>query len=81
MSFTDPLDQASHLADMHNQRSLEAHRAKAAPEQVQRADGSWPFPECCDCGDEIEPERLQHGRIRCFSCQRLKENRERMYRK
>lgn len=40
--FTDPLDAASHMADLHNRRSEAVVRAKAAPEQVPNPDGSWP---------------------------------------
>lgn len=69
--FTDPIDKASHLADLHNASNVALARAKAAPEQ----DGT--VTECEDCGEPIEPERIKHLRCRCFSCQSLKEERKR----
>lgn len=73
MSFTDPIDQANYLAEMHNQLSLERQRSKAAPEQ----DGSE--PDCIDCGEPIGPERLALGRCRCFECQSRLEKQQRRY--
>lgn len=70
---SDPLDQASHLADLHNMQSLEMARLKAAPEQVQDADGNWPETECVDCGEDIGEVRLSLGKVRCIGCQEAKE--------
>lgn len=77
--FADPLDQASHLADMANEEAVAETRRRAAPEQVQNPDGSWPSPECCDCGEDIEPARLEMGKIRCFACQDALEKRNKQF--
>lgn len=85
MKFSDPLDQASHLEQIHNEAAIEEHRRKLAPEQVKQlmiVDGEevmdWPHKFCIneDCGEPIEPQRLEAGRVRCFSCQSLKEERD-----
>lgn len=83
MSFTDPIDQASYLNGMHNQSALERHRLRNKPQQVKvlvSKEGEdevwdWPIKEC-GCGEEIEPARLEDGRIRCFACQTLYEEKE-----
>lgn len=76
--FTDPLDAASHLADLHNQASVEKARAKAAPDQVKNADGTWPITHCIepDCDEELGPVRLLMGSVRCMPCQAHKEKME-----
>lgn len=74
--FTDPLDAASHVQDLHNRRSEAAVRAKAAPEQVPNPDGSWPMTKCIDCDEELNAVRLMMGRIRCIACQTHKEKME-----
>lgn len=73
--FTDILDAAAHVAEMHNQRSLAEVRARAAPEQVQNPDGSWPITECRTCGDDLTPARLSTGRTRCVPCVEHEEKR------
>lgn len=72
----DLIDHACHITDMHNQRSVEAARGKSAPEQVRRADGSWPVTECIDCTEELNAARLLMGRVRCIACQTAKEKLE-----
>ena len=76
-NFADVVDSANYLAELHNSSSLAPARAKAAPEQVQLPDGTWPVTECIDCGENIEPGRLALCRVRCFFCQTSKEDRER----
>ena len=61
--FKDPIDQGSYMAQMHTDHSVAAARLKAAPEQ----DGT--VTECCDCGDDIEPERVAMLLKRCIGCQ------------
>jgi RNA polymerase-binding transcription factor DksA len=67
--FKDPIDQASYLANLHNTSNVAMARRKAAPEQ----DGTQTE---CACGEDIEDERVKLFRIRCFSCQTIKEKRE-----
>lgn len=77
--FADPLDQAAHLADMANEEAVAETRRRAAPEQVRNADGSWERTECFDCGEDIEPARLDLGKIRCFACQDALEKRSKQF--
>lgn len=69
----DEIDKANALAQVFTDRSVMAARGKAAPEQVVAADGSWPHPDCIDCGEPIPPLRLQLGKIRCVDCQAVLE--------
>ena len=79
MGWADPMDQASELETVHNATALSAARAKNKPEQEQAPDGTWETTECVDCGEDIEPKRLEMGRIRCFHCQNTLEKKRRMY--
>lgn len=63
----DHLDQAQELTTQLNDAYVSNARRLSAPEQVQRADGSWPQTEC-DCGEPLGA-RLQMGKIRCLACQ------------
>lgn len=69
----DPLDQAAELSQQLGDAAVSNVRAQARPEQVRRADGTWPRTECADCDEPIEPARLEHGKVRCIACQRLLE--------
>jgi RNA polymerase-binding transcription factor DksA len=73
--YADLIDQANHLAEIHTEYSVDRARQKAAPEQTPNEDGTWPEAECRDCGEPIEPVRLEMGRVRCFQCQEDKEKR------
>lgn len=73
--FSDVLDQAQAINEQHQESSLAMARAKLLPEQVKNPDGTWPFPDCKDCGDEIPEGRLALGKIRCLSCQDILERR------
>lgn len=64
----DDLDRAAALTQELADAAIAEARRAAAPQQVQCIDGSWPNPEC-ECGEEIPPERLRLGRIRCIYCQ------------
>lgn len=79
MSLPDPLDEATIVIERATAEALARTRAKAAPEQVQNADGSWPVTECVDCDADIPTARLAHGRIRCFECQSALEKRRKHY--
>ena len=75
-NFADIVDSANYLVELHNNAYLAAARAKAAPEQVQLPDGTWPTVECVDCGEDIEKPRLAMGKVRCISCQTHKERKQ-----
>ena len=62
-------DKASQAEDIFTNAALAAQRAKAAPQQVPNPDGTYTITECVDCDDEIIPERLKMGCIRCVYCQ------------
>jgi len=65
----DEVDQANELAEMETANHLYLARKKAAPEQEPRADGTYAILDCVDCGEGIEPGRVQLGKVRCFHCQ------------
>ena len=74
----DLIDAASAITETFNRHAEAEVRAKAAPQQRQNADGTWPVTEC-ECGAEIVPARLALGRIKCVACQTEQELRERQY--
>ncbi len=65
----DDLDRAAELTQQLADAAIYDVRKAAAPQQVQCIDGSWPNPDCADCGDAIPEPRLRLGRIRCVDCQ------------
>lgn len=70
----DIIDRASELEQLHNEAHVAQAMRKAKPEQVPNPDGTWPQPDCEDCGDEIPLARLMAcGSIRCIHCQTRKE--------
>lgn len=73
MSGADDLDHAAELTQKMNDSAVARIQKLSKPEQVRNADGSWPHPECEDCGEDIIMARLQMGRIRCVHCQALLE--------
>lgn len=95
MKFTDPIDQASYLAELHNNSSIAAQRLKNAPQQQKihatgddgeflfNEDGSpmmvWEHTECVECGDQIIEGRLEMAYIRCVDCQSSIEKKEGQY--
>lgn len=87
MKFTDPIDQGSHLAQVHIDSALAEHAKKMAPEQkkVWKDDGNggqvleWEHLNCIDCDDPIEEKRLENARVRCTRCQTIKEHKEKQY--
>lgn len=77
--FADDLDRASWLTQQTTDDAVEEQRRRAAPEQVQNEDGTWPHAECVDCDSEIPEARLALGRVRCVVCQEVLERREKQY--
>jgi RNA polymerase-binding transcription factor DksA len=69
MQWADELDRAAELQQSMNDEAVLKVQRAAAPQQRQNPDGSWPQTECADCGEDIEPARLAHGRVRCYECQ------------
>lgn len=72
----DVIDQASNIEARMTEGLVQDAMFKARPGQVRNADGSWPQPDCEDCGDEIPAARLLAcGSIRCVYCQAALEKR------
>lgn len=70
--FADELDRASAVEQASTEESIDRARRAARPEQ-ECVDGKWETEECVDCGELIEPGRLQLGKCRCFQCQSMLE--------
>lgn len=64
-------ESAEALTDMMRDDGL--WRVHQACEPEKRGPDDPPSPYCVDCGNEIPPERLILGRIRCIGCQRVLE--------
>ena len=87
MRFTDPIDQGSYLAQVHVDNAIAEHAKKLRPEQqkIRKVDEDghermeWEHLDCVDCGEPIEPKRLENARIRCVSCQTDKEKKDKVY--
>jgi len=81
--MADPVDVASDGELRNTEEHIRRQRMLAAPEQEQQTDTYggkyWPVTECLDCGDDIEPARLQMGKVRCVGCQTAKERRIKLY--
>ena len=71
----DNLDRAATLTQQLADAAVDEVRRAALPEQVQRADGTWPSPDC-ECGEAIPEGRLVLGKIRCIHCQMVLERRK-----
>ena len=79
----DPLDQAAQTAGEMVNDGVAAIRRAAAYEQVPDENGVYPHTHCIeeDCGEELPIERLKLGRVRCVTCQSLREKRTGSYRR
>lgn len=82
----DPLDQATQYAEEALAESVDHYSRLAQPEQRQvlvMEDGvevlQWETEDCVDCGYPIEPGRLELAKVRCFTCQSLKDKRNKTY--
>lgn len=75
----DPIDNACKTETLMRDNDVALARSRAAPEQVQDADGSWPITECKDCGDDIPAGRLALARVRCVICQGRLDARRKLY--
>lgn len=77
--YADPLDNATEQTEAATELAIAVQRAKAAPEQAQLPDGSWPTTECVKCDEPIGEVRLSMGKVRCIGCQTSLEEKGRMY--
>lgn len=67
--YADPLDRASSVSQEFLEQNLARISDRNKPEQVRLPDGTWPHPDCIDCGEEIPQGRLELGKVRCIYCQ------------
>jgi DnaK suppressor protein len=88
----DVFDQAQEHDELFRQEALNRHfanwmntvnpsgRPKPGPHSIEAEPGGGQRA-CCDCGDEIEPERLKAlpYAVRCVGCQGKKERKERLH--
>lgn len=77
--FTDPLDVGAQVAEAERQRCEFLQRDKAKPKQVRNPDGSWPCPDCVECGEPIVQGRLNLGFDTCIDCAQLAEIKGKKY--
>lgn len=70
-NYADELDRAAVLQDRMNEDALAAAKEKNKPETHPDFDGET----CVECGEDMPLVRLQLGRIRCISCQQIREKR------
>lgn len=73
--MADVIDDAQAVNELHQEISLNAARAKNAPEQHPDFNGR----DCIDCDEEIPAPRLLLGKVRCVDCQSELEHRQRMH--
>lgn len=65
----DPIDSSSRLSEGERQRNTELIRQKAQPKQFKKSDGTWPEPDCEECGRPISEKRLEAtGALTCIAC-------------
>lgn len=67
--YADELDRAAAIQDKLNEQALEQAKANNKPESHPDFDGET----CVECGDDMPQVRLQLGKIRCISCQQIRE--------
>ena len=71
----DPIDEASALASALTEGAIAVARAASAQETHPDFDGET----CVECGDDMPPERLKLGRVRCVRCQSALEHKKNQY--
>lgn len=77
--FADEGDYATWIEQTNNEALLAEARAKAAPKQVANEDGTYPFPECVECGEDIAEGRLKLGFDTCITCATEAERRRKQF--
>lgn len=77
MSNADPSDQASEIEE--NERMVQLAKTL---DNVEKPPIWFDKVHCIeeDCGLEIESERIVHGFFRCYSCQSVRESRNKLKR-
>jgi RNA polymerase-binding transcription factor DksA len=71
--FTDPIDIACEQEDFFRQEAIRRQALASAQEYDPEFDGV----HCIACDDDIPDGRLLLGKIRCITCQEIKERRRR----
>lgn len=72
----DALDDASELEEQERVGAV----AKLVASR-ERVPSDFDGIHCTDCGEEVEVERREAGRFRCFECQTAHEQRAKLFRK
>lgn len=77
--LVDESDRATQTEMEFTQDALDEARAKARPQQMPRADGSYETTECVECGEPIGAQRLRVAvkNLICIDCATLQEHRNR----
>lgn len=71
----DDLDRTQEFILATNENQIAAHRKKLEKETHAEFDGST----CVACGELMPQERLDNGRVRCTTCQGIKERKEKLF--
>lgn len=80
--LTNPEDFASKLSETEREHNAAEVRRKAQPKQVCNPDGTWPAPDCVECGLPIGVKRLEAiGADTCIDCASAKERDDRFFAK
>jgi RNA polymerase-binding transcription factor DksA len=76
--ITDVSDQATEIETNARDTALADVRAKVKPQQLPRADGTYEFTDCEDCGLEIGEGRLRVAakNLFCVHCATLRERKK-----
>lgn len=76
--FPDPIDRASAEEARQNAAALAHNTAALHQVQQPRADGTYEFEDCEDCGNEIGAERLRLAPANhlCVECATAEEKRK-----
>lgn len=74
---SDPFDVASDVESRARDGAISAAAAKAKPQQVARADGTFEIEHCLECGDDIGADRLKVAsrNLYCVHCASVLERR------
>ena len=76
-NLTDPIDIGTQTGETFRQEAENAVRLKNKPDQVKNEDGTWPYPDCEDCGVDIPKARLEAtGSTLCVGCAEVMEFRQ-----
>jgi RNA polymerase-binding transcription factor DksA len=79
--LTDILDQASEIETRTREGLIADIQARCKPQQMPLPDGSYEFPDCDECGNEIGEGRLKVAakNLWCVICASAKEKRAGRY--